>query len=351
MGEVNSTFDTISNIIIIVTVIVAVVFVAYMVYAIFFRKKMAEKQEQKSEESLNKGKIFSSADFIPVESIENGVLKVEGEDRYVASINCKGFDFFTATTEEQYTTEANYIAFLNTVQSPMTMRIDSSAVDLSAQIARFRTLRSETMEVLQQVYGEFLEARNAYKDATDEEKPYLEDNLYNLNRKVVVYQNKLAHIENLIEYEEEMSGRDAEPLQEERYIIDWTYNEKDFPASATEKDIRERAEKELANRVGQMKHALQSAYVKCTRDDDEAIFNLNFRHYHPYGGDMFRNFDETNADERVVSGKRGYEEMKRQYERFLLSEQWKKILEERMKGLEDAESDDYADDNESWEEL
>lgn len=346
------TIDTISNILIVVTVVLAVGFGAYFAYAMFFRKKMAEKREQKEEGDGGSGKVFSSADFIPVESIENGVLKIDGEDRYVASINCKGFDFFTATIDEQFATQDSYIAFLNTVQSPMTMRIDSAAVDLSAQIAKYRSLRTETMEVLQQRYGEFLEAKNAYKEASDSEKPYLEENLYNLSKRVEVYQNKLAHIENLIEYEEEISGRDAEPLQEERYIIDWVYNEKDFPASATEKDIRERAEKELAGRIGQMKHALQKAYVKCTRDDDNAIFNLNFRHYHPYGGDMFRNFGETNADEKVVSGKRGYEEMKRQYENFLRSEQWKKILEDFKNGVyAEPEEQAYDDNDDNWEEL
>lgn len=321
-----------------------IVFAAVLFLYIRFRPK-GKKADDSNDVKNFSGKIFPAEDFIPVETIRDGIIRLDGEDRFIASINCKGFDFFTSSEEEIFETQKAYYGFINTIQSPITMRIDSSAVDLTSQINNFKRIRQERLEERDLKCSQFIEYRNAYNASADgNERNRYEEVLMELSRQIDVCTKKVAHLDSLINYETRLSGRNAEPLQEERYIIDWEFNPKDFPENITEEEIFEKAKKTLNNRVAQMKHALSAANVKCRRDDDRDLFVLAYRHFHPFGGDLYKNFEGTNTDRRVVSGLRDYEANMRKYNRVLEEKDWQEMeMRRKMEAAAEQEQSVYGD--------
>lgn len=332
--------DQLTSILQIVLIVACVGAVGVFIYIKFIRKGKSRTTDELDRKIV--GKVGQCEEFVPVESIKDGIVKLEGEMRYIASINCKGFDFFTASEEEQLQAQMAYLSFLNTLQSPVTMRIDSTSIDLSAQIKRYEAVYKKKEDEIQHCYNTFLEQRNTYKSLSNAaDRNAYGQSLIALNKRIDVLSKDLLHIRSLINYETQLSGRNANPLQEERYIIDWTFEPTEFPDTITDEEIYERAKAELSSRVAQMRHTLRSAHVKCTRDDDEALNALSYRHFHPFGGDIFR---VAGKDEpTVISGRRGFEEAKRKYEKFLTEKEWMDIQHDTYET--EPVADEYDDDD------
>lgn len=310
-----------------------IIFAGVLFYYVRFLRPKGKKESDSNDVKMFSGRVFRAEEFIPVEKVRDGIVKLEGEDRFIASINCKGFDFFTSSEEEIYNTQSAYLGFVNTIQGPITMRIDSTAVDLSAQINNYRRIKQQRLEERDLKCSQFIEYRNAYAGAADEgERRRYEEVLYTLQQQIEVCTKKVAHLDSLINYETKLSGRKANPLQEERYIIDWEFNPQDFPANITDAEIYEKAKKVLDNRLAQMKHALSAANVKCRRDDDRDLFSLSYRHFHPFGGDLYKNFEGTNSDRRIVSGLRDYESAMKKYRKILEEKEWAEIARRMEEG-------------------
>lgn len=329
--------DAITKILQVFLIVLVVGAAGFFVYIKFFKRR-GKKGDGTTDDNMIKpgSRILDTSEFIPVEKISNGIMKLEGEDRYIASINCKGFDFFIASENEIKQTQMDYFGFINTIQSPITLRIDSSAVDLTRQIERYKAIKRKKMEERDLKYNQFLEFRDRLKNIPEgPEKANFEMALYNLSRQIDVLSKSVAHIESLIKYETMLSGRNANPVQEERYIFDWEFNPNDYPENITEKEILEKAEKTLANIAKQMSDSLKASNVRSTRDNDKDLFQLNYRHYHPFAGDLYKDFSGTTAEGGIVSGYRDFEEARKKYEKAIASEEWK-ATEERLKAQREA---------------
>lgn len=349
------SIETITHILQVILVLLVVGAAGFFLIKKFAKKRGGVKSSR--DDTIQKGgRTYPVEDFIPVQEIRNGIVKLDGEDRFIASINCKGFDFFTSSEEEIVSTQRAYYGFINTIQSPITMRIDSTALDLTAQIRNFQRIKQERLDERNLKYSQFIEFRAKLKAATSESaRRDFENVLYMLSRQIDVCTNKIKHLDSLIAYETQLSGRKANPLQEERYIIDWEFNPQDFPEGVTDEEIYEKAVKTLDNKVAQMKHALGKANVKCSRDTDRELFQLNYRHFHPMGGDLYKNFEGSNAEDRIVSGLIDYEGAMKKYEKIKESEEWKRIEARQAKLEEEAEKpvipDPEADEDDEDEDV
>lgn len=342
------SIESITSILQVVLIVLVLGAAGVFLYSKFGRKGKKGLSSSSDDTIQKGGKTFPVEDFIPVCEIKNGIVKLDGEDRFIASINCKGFDFFTSSEEEILSTQRAYYGFINTIQSPITMRIDSTALDLTAQIRNFQKIKQEKLEERNIKYSQFVEFRAKLKTAASEDAQRdIENVLYSLSRQIDVCSNKIRHLDSLIAYETRLSGRNANPLQEERYIVDWEFNPQDFPAGITDNEIYEKAVKTLENKIQQMRHALGKANVKCSRDNDTELFALNYRHFHPLGGDLYKNFDGSNAEDRLVSGLIDYEGAMRKYEKIKETDEWKRIVarqEELAAEAEQSQLPELAED-------
>lgn len=322
--------DGITKILQVIMVVLVIGAAGFFIYVKFFKKK--GKNISSTDDNEMKGnRVLQSSDFVPVEFIKNGIVKIEGEDRYVASINCKGFDFATATPAERLNCQSKYLGFVNTITSPITLRIDSTAVDLTPQIQNYERIRRERMRERNIKQEQFNELRDKHRKMGDgEERMRVEDLLGELDAQITVLEKKIMHLDSLIRYETELSGRNANPVQEERYIIDWEFNPNDYPPNITDKEILEKAETNLGTKLANMSKTLSDAFVKSKRDNDDELFNLNYRHFHPFGGDYYKYNEESTAEGGIVSGYKSYEAAMKRYEEIKKSDEWK-IIEEKIK--------------------
>ena len=349
--------DGITKILQVVMIALIIGAAGFFVYMKFFKKKGKNVSSTDDDEMKgNNPKVLHTKEFIPVESIKNGIMKLEGEDRYIASINCKGFDLATANPAERLKAQAEYRSFVNTIQSPITLRIDSTAVDLTPQIQRFERIRQQRVAERNLKQEQFIELRDKERKTPDgPEKMRYDELLIKLDDELTVLEKKILHLDSLIRYETELSGRNANPVQEERYIIDWEFNPDDYPPNITPEEIFEKAQTNLGTRLGNMSNTLSGAFVKCRRDNDEDLFNLNYRHFHPFGGDYYKYNEVTTAEGGIVSGYKNYEAAMKRYEEIKQSDEWK-IIEEKMRKMQEearaaAESEDAVldDDDEEGE--
>ena len=309
-----------------------------IIIIIIIKRKLSSGKGISTDDSgtLKARRMFDTSKFIPVESIRDKMVILTGEQRYIASINCKGFDLYSADVEEQYRTQEGYLSFINTIQSPVTLRIDSTAVDLTASIKRHEEALVKTREELQRCYEEFAQYKRLVMETeNDNERAMYANSLYEIQRRGICLENQVKHLEHLIKYQENLSGKAANPIQEERYFIDWTFNPVDFPKSITKEEIEEHARKELNSRIEQMKHALARANIKCTRDDDAELFNLSYRHFHPYSSDIYRNKDNTNYHDKIVSGERNFRDAQRRFLRARDDKYIRELIEKQTVAHED----------------
>ncbi len=317
--------------------IFAAAFFAIILFIVIKRKVSGGKGINTDESgTLKARRVFDTNKYVPVEAIRDNMVTLSGEQRFIASINCKGFDLYSADVEEQYRTQEGYLSFINTIQSPVTLRIDSTAVDLTASIKRHEEALVKTREELQRCYEEFAQYKKLVMETDNEkEREIYAETLYGIQKRGICLENQVMHLEHLIKYQENLSGKAANPIQEERYFIDWTFNPMDYPKSITKEEIEEHARKELNSRIEQMKHALARANIKCTRDDDTDLYNLSYRHFHPYSSDIYRNKDNTNYHDKIVSGERNFRDAQRRFLRARDDKYIRELIEKQTVAHED----------------
>lgn len=329
-------FDTITYYAIIILVIVVFIGAGiggYMIYRWKFQKR---KKETEDTATYGGYRRVDSKSYVPFEDIVDDMLVMDGGRRFVASINCKGFDFFTANVNEQYSTQDGYLSFINLIDNPITLRIDSMAVDLEVPINNHKQALQRITQEIEKAYNDFSNYSKDIDKLDQEKKIIFAKEMKRLQEQIFNKEWQKDHLLHLIAYQEELSGIRANPIREERYLFDWEFIASDFPSDITKEEIIQRAKKELDNKTAQYKSALISAGVKVRRDTTEDLINLCKRYYHPYSSDIFKQaeLENSNYKEMVVSSK-SYEEAKKKYEDAMADE----FLNEFLSGSLDDELD------------
>ncbi len=329
------TLDTIITIAWIIMGAFAVGVVAYIVWYRVYRPKLILKSSKPTDHSGIPRKDTSA--LIPVKDIKDGFVTIDGEYRFIRSMKTTGQDLFLAEESEQYRTQAAYQQFFRTIQYPITFRIDSSSCDLSIPIEEHQ----KALQKIETEYGEavtqFAMLEQAFQKAeTDMAKHDILFEMVQSDKHVTAYENAIKHLEQQIAFLEAHNGGEKNPIIEQRYIYEWSYNPDDFPNDADL--IRKRAENELAALERSMSSSLLNAGVKSSRDDDKAMFDLSYRHYHPYAGLIYRDHDQTDYEEKLNRGKAYYDVNLKKYRAIkqdpIIIEGFKKIEEEVKKKAE-----------------
>ncbi len=313
----------------------AVGVIGYILWYRLLRPKAVLKNSKPTDHSGLPRK--DATQLIPVKEIKDGSVRLDGEYRFIRSMRTTGNDLFLAETNDQLQTEADYRQFFRTIQYPITFRIDSSSCDLTLSIAEHK----DALQRLETEYGEavsqFAMLEQLFQDAkTDIEKHDILYEMYNSDRHVTAYENMIRHLRQQIEFLEAHSGGQSNPVIEQRYIYEWSYNPDDFPQN--EDVINQKAENELAAIERTMKNALLSAGVKATVDDDKALFALSYRHYHPYAGRIYKDHDQTDFEEKLNRGKAYYDINEKKYRTIkkdpIIIEAFDKIEKEKKEKAE-----------------
>lgn len=253
----------------IVIAFTALVVIAALVFAVYYKKKEKERAEGKrpvksTGDSLAGYKtsgLKDSREFIKdIEDIRDGIIITDNATRFIAALNCRGVgDFYDRSASDQIPVMRGYVGFYNTVNKPITYRMNTKELDMDYTLNRY----SQKREAFIQMYKN-LEASLAGipLDKTAERRL--------VQTEMEQIQFRIAHLTSEMQGIEHYSSSAVAMEQVQTYVFDWKYRASDFDTdlSPAERFVRAKAELEViaASKIA----ALSSAEVKarvCTQGE------------------------------------------------------------------------------------
>lgn len=310
-NEINKLRTTLAIFFIIMVVVAAFV----LVYFMFFYKPKPEIRQYEKYENFERKNVES---YIPIKWIKDGVMLMEDEITYSTVLLSKGFDFFYAHPREQLETNVGFVEFMQSMNDNVQIRMSNKQEDLEKSIRLYEDEKLSVDRGLIEILDEAVVLEQTYDAVDDDTKEVYAKKLTEYDKIVRNKEWESRHIEQIINYLKEMSDAKAAPVRETCYIISWKYDESEFPEGTTEKDVFERAKKELSNKADTMQALLSSCNVKVKKATDKEIMELTRGHMKPYGNASFKltDIENSNFDQLVVTSN-SLEKAKERYDEFV----------------------------------
>lgn len=324
------------------TMLALIAAVVGFVYYKFFYKPKPEIRQFELYENFERKDVSS---YIPIKWVKDGVMLLDDGVTYVGILLCKGFDFFFAHPREQMDANFGYVDFVQSISQKIQLRMSNKQEDLEKPIASYYKEKMRVEKKLIDVLDEAVMMESTYDTVDDETKAEYAKKLTGYDQLVKNLEWESRHIEQIIEYMKEMSSSNAAPIRETCYIIDWVYNENEFPEGTTENDIFLRAKKELKAKADSMEFSLSACNVKVSRANDREMRELVRGHMQPYGKNIFKasDIENSNYDEMIVTSN-SLQESKKVYDEFVqkvnMYEQRRIELEKRQVQYNAKQNDD-----------
>lgn len=324
--------NSLSNTFFVFGMLAIIITAAGIIYAKFFYRPKPEEQKYGLYTNFKREDVES---YIPVKDIRDKVMILDDGCSYIAALNCKGFDFFYSHPAEQLSTNKNYVDFIRSISEPLQIRMSMKQEDLETPIAEYQAeqLRIDRENIA--ILEEASMLASTYNNVDKETKKIYAEKMVEYDKISKNLDWESAHLKQIINYMQEISSSNAAPIRESYYIIDWHYNPTDFPEGTTEKEIFDRAKKELNNKANSIRTFLEYCSVKTTRATDTELRELARGHFQPYGRKVFKSsdIDNINYDEMIATSN-SLKQAKKEYEMYCKKMQ---VYEERKTNLENLE--------------
>lgn len=308
--QINSLSTTLYVFCMLAVIIIASV----VIYAKFFYRPKPEEQKYEMYANFDRENVES---YIPVKDIKDKVILMDDGCTFVAALQCKGFDFFYAHPAEQLSTNKNYVDFIQSISNPIQIRMSMKQEDLEKPIADYQAEKLRIDRANIDILEEAAVLASNFDSVDDETKKMYAANMIEYDKLSKNLDWESAHLQQIINYMHEISSSNAALIRECYYIFDWKYIPSDFPEGTTEKEIFERAKKELTNKASSMKAFLEYCSVKATRATDIELRELARGHFQPYGSKVFKasDIDNSNYDEMITTSN-SLKQAKKDYEMY-----------------------------------
>lgn len=285
----NYIMQQITSIGIIIIVIMSVVLFLCIVFYVLNKRKRKQRRMKEVEMDYSTFERKNAVDYLRLDDIRNNMIYTENNRRFIAAIQCHGFDFFSAHPSEQAATANSYMSFINTINQPITYRQYSSIIDLEDTQLRYQ-------EVYQKLQKELASVKQMRKELVDmditefseEEKKVYEEEQKRLEKQMKAFEFRKFHLEDQMAYMEDISGEKVMPEQNETYIVDWSFNPMDFSVDLSEEEIKERAKKELSAIARAKISALSNCGVRANRCSTEMLIDMCRRYSAPISSNRYK---------------------------------------------------------------
>ena len=161
-----------------------------ILYYLIKVKKITARQENIDTANF---KREDAVNYVPFKDIvsQDGNLDSDGmivinDTVFVGGISVRGFDYPSASTDEQIAAQINSVTFFNVVEKPTSFRQSIRAVDLSANIEEYHQTKEKIMGdllLLEDEYAETLDAAEEY-ESDQESYGYYTKRLQELLRQI-----------------------------------------------------------------------------------------------------------------------------------------------------------------------
>ena len=265
--------------------------------AAFYFLKIKKVRSKKENIDYSHFERKDSLEYVKLDTIISGnrdgkhkdfgiVVKNDGRT-FIAALEVNGFNFNSASADEQIGAMKSYIGFLNTIEEPIQYRQSTKAVDLSERIAVHEKLLKDTAMKLMELdadYKDLLSVAETYIDQPDVYNTYYKE-LQRLQREMISNDWKRKELEIEIEYMNSISGQGNDSSRVESYIVSWTYSPDEYTEELDTEGIYMKAVHELSMKLHSLSQALARCNCRSRILTPVELIDLFKHHYHPSSAD------------------------------------------------------------------
>lgn len=254
-----NNIETLTSILMVI-ILVIVVLLAVLAIVYFTSKKKKEKKpvselQEDSNIKDQKSKTFaveSVMDFMEFDRVEDNMIVQKDGNKFVMVIECQGINYDLMSAVEKNSVEEGFIQFLNTIQNPVQIYVQTRTINLEASLQTYKDHVKEIEENLQRQeirYREMASSGNYSKEQ-------LNQAYYELTK-----QRNLAEYGKDIIYNTEKMSLNKNVLNQKYYIIVPYYPEDLGQNNFDKEEIKNLAFSELYTKCQSMIRTLAACEV------------------------------------------------------------------------------------------
>lgn len=289
----------------VISILAVVVFVLGMGGLFYFKKIWKPKTHREKIKRYEDYKREDSKYYVPIDDIQGDMIITDDYTRFIAIINCFGSDYDRSNVSECISKQLGYLSLFKVIDGPIQKRYHCRNVDLEENIQDYNKIQGELIKVTEEKQLNMVSIAKKLGDGNERssEHSILTDKYNELLREVDNNIWRIKHIENIIEYMEEMSGSGVEPIREDTYCIDWTYVKSPIAVELDNNERIKRAREELTSKINQVKSALSNARVRVKRLNDVDLEECIRNHNQVISSSIYKykDINESNAEFRIVT--------------------------------------------------
>ncbi len=326
-------------------------------------KKIASKEEQFDYSRFERR---DSLDYVRFQNIinavenkvqtHNGLIVADDGYRYITGIKVSGYNFFSASAEEQRSSMVGMISFLNTIEGDIQYRQSTKAIDLSENIESHKKRMKEVafeIEGLKLDHQELVTQSENYLDNPEVYNNY-DKRISEVERTIKCKEHTLDELDIVVQYMEALSGTNIESEKVQCWFIEWKYNSNDYTEDLTDEERYEVAAQALTTKANSYIAALSRTGCTCDRMTGEELLELFRYHYCPLTADAYSITELYNSSVNALyitsdSLSTLEEEAKeeRAYYQMVNQEREEEYAQETLEQLEEAMDDELFADEEA----
>ena len=286
-------YATIFFILLIVLCAIAIAIVYYLVKV----KRIASKEELFDYSKFDRK---DSLDYVRFDRIinsvennvqtKNGIIVLDEGTRFVAALKVNGYNFFTASAQEQRQSMSGMISFLNAIEGDIQYRQSTKAIDLSENIEKHKKrLNDIELEIygLKMDHEDLVEKAEAYVNMPEIFENY-HQRLLQIEKNITCKTHTQQELDVLIQYMEALSGTNLESEKVQCWLFEWKYNPNDYIEEMNDEERFKKAASELSTKTGSYMSALLRTGCSCERMSGEEILELFRYHFSPITSDVYK---------------------------------------------------------------
>lgn len=280
--------------------IILIVVLGGAAYYLLKIRKITSREEQFDYSSFDRR---DSVEFVRFDQIINatvrgtptndGIIVYDDGNRFVAGINVYGFNYFSASAQEQYNSISSMISFLNTIEQNVQYRQSTRAIDLQDSITQIQ-------ERIENINAEIFAVNEERKNMLDVISSYmhepktfsmLEKRIMEAERTINCKNHSVEELEEMINYMDIISDNNYETERVQSWFIEWVYNANEYTDALTEEERYEKAAEALSTKYLAFSNALSSTGCTCERMSADDLMECFRHHYMPETADLYKMSD------------------------------------------------------------
>lgn len=233
-----------------------------------------------------------SKDYLKIDDIIEDVIIANNGTRFIAVIDCGGFDFYSMSAREQLNVMNNFGAFINTIDGPITYRQYNCSADMEDTVIRYQEALKKVLSEIEEVFLRIDELYNIDKTslAAGDLQLYSQNMAY-LSKRLDVLEFRRLHILDQLRYIEQFSGQNTAPLLCQTYVFEWSSSSLDAADDLTPAQLFQKAKIELQTIAANKIHALNICGVKARRCGHSELVDMFRRNSLPVSSERFKKSD------------------------------------------------------------